>query len=139
MERIARNPTFASRSRRRHYLQQLAEDERALVAVTTTTAVTVPTAHAGRRPRCPGRRRAVIAQVRRSTELGLIVLAAIITAGAYALAALGRTATLPANLVPFLVVILGLLLVAHLATRLRAAAPTACCSRSPRCSTASAT
>ncbi len=59
----------------------------------------------------------MIAQIRRSTELGLIVLAAIITAGAYALAALGRTSTLPANLVPFLLIILGLLVVAHLATR----------------------
>ena len=57
----------------------------------------------------------MIAQVRRSTELGLIVLAAIITAGAYALAALGRTSTLPANLAPFLVVILALLIAAHLA------------------------
>ena len=37
----------------------------------------------------------MIAQVRRSTELGLIVLAAIITAGAYVLAALGRTSTSP--------------------------------------------
>ena len=59
----------------------------------------------------------MISQVRRSTELGLIILAAIITAGAYVLAALGRTSTLPANLAPFLVIILGLLLVAHLATR----------------------
>ncbi len=60
----------------------------------------------------------MIAQVRRSTELGLIVLAAIITAGAYTLAALGRTSTLPANLAPFLVVILALLIAAHLATRM---------------------
>jgi cell division protein FtsW (lipid II flippase) len=59
----------------------------------------------------------VIAQIRRSTELGLIVLAAVITAGAYALAALGRTSTLPADLLPFLIVILGLLVGAHLATR----------------------
>ena len=59
----------------------------------------------------------MIAQIRRSTELGLIVLAAIITAGAYALAALGRTSTLPANLAPFLVFILALLVAAHLATR----------------------
>jgi len=59
----------------------------------------------------------VIAQARRSTELGLIILAALITGGAYALTALGRTSTLPADLFPFLIVILGLLIVAHLATR----------------------
>jgi len=55
--------------------------------------------------------------VRRNTELGLIVLGAVIIVGAYTLASLGRTATLPANLVPFLVVIIGLLAVAHIATR----------------------
>jgi cell division protein FtsW (lipid II flippase) len=59
----------------------------------------------------------VIAQLRRSTELGLIVLAALITGGAYALASLGRTSTLPADLLPFLAVILGLLVAAHLGTR----------------------
>ena len=59
----------------------------------------------------------MIAAARRSTELGLVLLAGLVTAGAYALVALGRTATLPANLLPFLVVILGLLLAAHLATR----------------------
>ena len=59
----------------------------------------------------------MISQVRRSTELGLIILAAIITAAPTSLAALGRTSTLPANLAPFLVIILGLLLAAHLATR----------------------
>jgi peptidoglycan glycosyltransferase len=60
----------------------------------------------------------VIAQIRRSTELGLIVLAAVITGGAYALAALGRTSTLPANLLPFLLVVLALLIAAHLGTRI---------------------
>jgi peptidoglycan glycosyltransferase len=59
----------------------------------------------------------VIAAARRSTELGLVLMAALVTVGAYVLAALGRTATLPANLVPFLAAILGLLLAAHLATR----------------------
>jgi cell division protein FtsW (lipid II flippase) len=54
---------------------------------------------------------------RRSTELGLVLLAALITAGAYVLVALGRTADLPPNLVPFLLVVLALLGVAHLATR----------------------
>ncbi len=54
---------------------------------------------------------------RRTTELGLVVLAALITAGGYALASLGKTASLPGNLVPFLVVILGLLGAGHVATR----------------------
>lgn len=56
-------------------------------------------------------------QVRRTTELGLLLLGAVITAGAFALASLGRTASLPANLVPFLVVVLALLLVGHVAVR----------------------
>ena len=59
----------------------------------------------------------VIGVVRRNTELGLMVMAAVLTAGAYALAGLGRSASLPANLVPFLLVILGLLAAAHVATR----------------------
>jgi peptidoglycan glycosyltransferase len=59
----------------------------------------------------------VIALARRRTELGLIVLATLVTAGAYALAALGETATLPADIVPFLALVLALLIVAHLATR----------------------
>ena len=55
--------------------------------------------------------------MRRNTELGLMVMAAVLTAGAYALAGLGRSASLPANLAPFLLVILGLQAVAHVATR----------------------
>ena len=54
---------------------------------------------------------------RRDTELGLLVLVALATAGAYALASLGKSASLPANIGPFLGIILGLLLVAHLAAR----------------------
>ena len=53
----------------------------------------------------------------RTTELGLLVLVAMFTAGAYVLAALGRTASIPANVLPFLGVLLVLLLGAHLATR----------------------
>ncbi len=45
------------------------------------------------------------------------MLAALVTIGAYTLASLGRTASLPANIVPFLGMILGLLGVAHVATR----------------------
>jgi peptidoglycan glycosyltransferase len=54
---------------------------------------------------------------RRNTELGLIILAALLTAAAYTLASLGRSATLPVDIVPFLGVILALLAVAHVATR----------------------
>ncbi|HET9443704.1 MAG TPA: FtsW/RodA/SpoVE family cell cycle protein, partial [Acidimicrobiales bacterium] len=54
---------------------------------------------------------------RRTTELGLIVLAALVTGGAYALAGLGKTASLPADILPFLLVILGLLAASHIATR----------------------
>ncbi len=54
---------------------------------------------------------------RRTTELGLLVLAFIIILGAYALASLGRNASLPADIWPFLAVLLALLVGAHLANR----------------------
>ncbi|MBI3257710.1 MAG: hypothetical protein HYZ59_08010, partial [Actinobacteria bacterium] len=44
----------------------------------------------------------------RSTELGLIVLTALITTAAYILAGFGTLASLPVDIGPFLVVILGL-------------------------------
>jgi peptidoglycan glycosyltransferase len=47
----------------------------------------------------------------------LIVLTVILTGGLYALAGLGKTGSLPANMGPFLLIIFGLLLVAHLAMR----------------------
>ena len=59
----------------------------------------------------------MIGLVRRNTELGLVILAAVITAGLYTLASLGRTASIPGNLVPFLLVVLGLLVAGHLAMR----------------------
>jgi peptidoglycan glycosyltransferase len=59
----------------------------------------------------------VIAALRRNTELGLVLLGGVITAAIYTLASLGRTASLPADIGPFLGVVLGLVLVAHLATR----------------------
>jgi peptidoglycan glycosyltransferase len=59
----------------------------------------------------------VIAALRRTTELGLVVLAALVTVGLYTLASLGTTASIPGNVVPFLVVILGLFGLAHVATR----------------------
>ncbi|HSL57862.1 MAG TPA: FtsW/RodA/SpoVE family cell cycle protein [Acidimicrobiales bacterium] len=55
--------------------------------------------------------------LRRRVELGLIVLATVITVSAYALAGLGRTASIPANIGPFLAVVLGLFVFAHLAVR----------------------
>src|SRR5437588_2517065 len=60
---------------------------------------------------------AVVGAVRRNAELGLMLLVALLTIGAYLLASLGRTSSLPANVGPFLGIVLGLLVVAHLATR----------------------
>ena len=54
---------------------------------------------------------------RRNTELGLIVMVMVVTAGAYVLASLGTTSELPVDIVPFLAVVAGLMLVAHLALR----------------------
>lgn len=54
---------------------------------------------------------------RRNHELILLAAAAAITAGAYALASLGRNATIPTDLLPFFGVILGLLLLAHIVLR----------------------
>ncbi|MDY7102397.1 MAG: FtsW/RodA/SpoVE family cell cycle protein [Actinomycetota bacterium] len=56
-------------------------------------------------------------RVRRNTELGLILLVVVITAGAYALTGLARDASLPANIGPFLGIVLGLLVAAHVAIR----------------------
>jgi peptidoglycan glycosyltransferase len=55
--------------------------------------------------------------VRRNTELGLVILAAMITSGLYALASLGTNATMPADMIGFLSIVLTLMLVAHIATR----------------------
>jgi len=60
---------------------------------------------------------AVIGAARRNTELGLMILAAALTVGAYLLASLGTTSSLPADVGPFLGVIIGLLVLAHVATR----------------------
>ena len=54
---------------------------------------------------------------RRRTELGLVVLAAVLTAALYSLASLGRSASLPADVGPFLGVILALFVTAHVAVR----------------------
>jgi peptidoglycan glycosyltransferase len=62
-----------------------------------------------------------VARARRSTELSLVVMAALITAGAYTLASLGEFAVIPARIIPFLGLLLGLLVLAHLAVRWLAA------------------
>ena len=59
----------------------------------------------------------MIGALRRSMELGLVLLGGVVTAALYTLASLGRTASIPADIGPFLGVVLGLVLVAHLATR----------------------
>ena len=58
-----------------------------------------------------------IGRQRRTTELGLVILSVAVTSGAYVLASLGRTASLPADIGPFLGVIFVLLVMAHIATR----------------------
>jgi cell division protein FtsW (lipid II flippase) len=58
-----------------------------------------------------------VAAPRRRTELGLILLAVVAVGATYALAAFGQNATIPADIGPFLGVILALLLAAHLAAR----------------------
>ena len=67
-----------------------------------------------------------IAAARRNTELGLVVMAGCITGAAYTLASLGKNAEIPPIIVPFFVAMLGLLLIAAIATRLfaRGADPT---------------
>jgi cell division protein FtsW (lipid II flippase) len=55
--------------------------------------------------------------VRRNTELGLILLGTLVVVGAYVLASLADDASIPANIGPFLGVVLGLQLVAHIAVR----------------------
>ena len=54
---------------------------------------------------------------RRNQELVLLTFAGAVTAGAYALASLGRNATIPADLLPFFGVVMGLLFVAHIMLR----------------------
>ncbi len=61
----------------------------------------------------PGARR----PARRRTELGLMVLVVLLTGGLYALASLGKSGSVPANIGPFLAVIFALLVVAHVGMR----------------------
>jgi cell division protein FtsW (lipid II flippase) len=54
----------------------------------------------------------------RRTELGLVVFGGLIVTAAYVLASIGTTARVPPHLAVFLVIVLGLGLLAHVATRL---------------------
>jgi len=57
---------------------------------------------------------------RRRTELGLLLFTSLIVVAAYVLATIGTTAKVPADLGGFLAIVLGLVLVAHIATRMYA-------------------
>jgi len=59
-----------------------------------------------------------IARRRRSTELSLLVMAALITGSAYTIAALGTNAEIPAGVVVFVGILMALLLFAHIVVRL---------------------
>jgi cell division protein FtsW (lipid II flippase) len=59
----------------------------------------------------------VIPSARRNTELGLVVLGGLITVGLYTLASLGRTASIPADVVPFLFIVLALFAAGHVIMR----------------------
>jgi cell division protein FtsW (lipid II flippase) len=59
-----------------------------------------------------------LARQRRRTELTLIVMAALITASAYTITALGTNAEIPPGIVVFVAILLGLLLCAHIVVRL---------------------
>lgn len=58
-----------------------------------------------------------LAVQRRRTELRLVLAAALITGGAYVLAAVGKNSQMPARIVPFAVALIALLVVAHVAVR----------------------
>lgn len=57
------------------------------------------------------------ARARRRSELALMLMAGFITVGAYVLVAFGRTASVPADILPFFGQLLLLLAITHVATR----------------------
>src|SRR5580704_2948880 len=57
---------------------------------------------------------------KRRTELGLLIFGSLIVVATYVLASVGTTSKIPTNLGPFLGVMLGLALVAHVANRIYA-------------------
>jgi cell division protein FtsW (lipid II flippase) len=68
----------------------------------------------------PGRRRRRGPNARRRTELGLLVFGSLIVVVAYVVASIGTTSRIPPDLGPFLAIVLGLSLAAHVATRIYA-------------------
>ena len=58
-----------------------------------------------------------IAARRRSTEFRLVLMAGIITAGAYTLASLGQNSVIPPRILPFLAALLLVLMSAHIGVR----------------------
>jgi peptidoglycan glycosyltransferase len=59
----------------------------------------------------------VIERLRRNAELSLLLIGLAVIGGAYALASLGSTASVPADIGPFLGLLLALFLAAHVAVR----------------------
>jgi peptidoglycan glycosyltransferase len=59
-----------------------------------------------------------LARSRRTTELTLLFMAAVITGAAYTITALGTNAEIPPGIVVFVAILMGLLLCAHLVVRL---------------------
>jgi len=59
-----------------------------------------------------------LARNRRTTELTLLVMAALITGAAYTVTALGTNAEIPPGIVFFVAILLGMLLCAHVVVRL---------------------
>ncbi|MGH9067283.1 MAG: FtsW/RodA/SpoVE family cell cycle protein, partial [Acidimicrobiales bacterium] len=78
--------------------------------MTTTARTAKAPARSGWRSRHP-------AKPRRRTELGLLVMGWVIVVFAYVLASIGTSARIPTNIGPFLGVMIGLSVVAHLANR----------------------
>jgi cell division protein FtsW (lipid II flippase) len=64
------------------------------------------------------RMRVRLPKPKRRTELGLLIFGALIVVATYVLASVGTTSKIPANLGPFLAVVLGLGLAAHIANRI---------------------
>lgn len=85
------------------------------IATVTPGAATAHGADAADGP--PRRSASPLARQRRNTELTLMIMVGVITAAAYTLAALGTNAEIPAGIVGFLGLLLGLLMCAHLVVR----------------------
>jgi cell division protein FtsW (lipid II flippase) len=60
------------------------------------------------------------AKPRRRTELGLLIFGSLIVVATYVLASVGTTSKIPTNLGPFLGILLGLAIAAHIANRIYA-------------------